>query len=163
MYTVLQYHNYRKEHFVRLVGVFSNEEEAEKVWINETEEHAHSKYPVDEDETFNGIKLKIVRFYDSDDESEWMIFAFQEFLCQSKVDTEYVEVLVRYSFPIWVTENSDPTVCEVIDISASSEKKANISASIEKKANISFGSIISTGEVTLVSEKDKNNKHEKWM
>lgn len=162
LFSVIQYHNYRKEHFLHIIGVFSDKKQAEEVFNSETIAFSEAckfmrdKTQIETIRVNNSLSLKIAHILD-DEEAEWMVFALQEI--ETALKSDCLDLTIHYEFPSWVLvaygEKSQPTICLIVEISASVESKEKLDFFTKNKLD-------RKGEVKLTCIKEKNYKFMSW-
>lgn len=159
IYCIIQYHNYRKEHFGKLIGVFTNKNRSITIFNKNVEQYKKTCFSKDAKiviyNTKNNNIVKIVILKDDPDDMELMIFKLQIIKKIDKTykinDNKIYNICLYYEIPIWVL-NIKPTICNVLDI------KENIFNNIESvEFNSDKGNI--KNKIILFSKLNKEYKY----
>ena len=114
LWAVLQYHNYRKEHFGKVLGVFSKLDLAESHINSSTTDYMKTCFNKN-CEIIKSNEKTIVILNDDGEESEWMIFKIDEI--EATFDTSLpICIELQYEFPKWVISSSQPTNCYIKNV-----------------------------------------------
>lgn len=156
LHCVIQYHNYRKEHFGKLIGVFTNRNTSITIFNKNVDQYKKTCFSKDAKiinyNTKNNDIIKIIVLEDDPDDMELMIFKLQTIKKIEKINEEKIyNIYLYYEIPICVL-NINPAICNVLDINE------NISNNIEN-VNFNFDEEKPKNNIILFSKLNKEYKY----
>lgn len=107
LHCIIQYHNYRKEHFGKLIGVFNDRTATINIFNKTVEIYEKTCFSknckIINYDTNNDDIIKIILLKEDPDDIELMIFKIQTIKKNIEINNEKTyNIYLYYEFPVWV-------------------------------------------------------------